>query len=135
MNTLFTTLLKQPRDLSERHQQRASKSNLEINALHAEIEERGFIVQLGVIDTPGFGDAIDNGDSWKTAVDYVEGKHEEFLMGESKAERTASTRKEDHRVHACIYFLFPSGGRCVGCLIFMDKGPAFDTTSLPLHTQ
>lgn len=110
MNTLFTTLLKHPRSYSNRHNNHTPSSTLEINALHAEVEERGFVVQLGVIDTPGFGDAIDNGDSWKTLVDFVESKHEDFLMGESKAERTATTRKEDHRVHACIYFLFPSGG-------------------------
>ena len=111
MNTLFTTLLKHPRSYANRHNNPTPSSTLEINALHAEVDERGFVVQLGVIDTPGFGDAIDNGDSWKTLVDFVESKHEDFLMGESKAERTATTRKEDHRVHACIYFLFPSGGR------------------------
>ena len=110
MNTLFTTLLKPPRDYSTRHNHETPPSTLEINALHAEVE-RGFVVQLGVIDTPGFGGAIDNTDSWKTLVDFVESKHEDFLMGESKAERLASARKEDHRVHACIYFLFPSGGR------------------------
>ena len=37
-----------------------------------EIEERGVKLRLTVVDTPGFGDAIDNSDSFQQIIKYID---------------------------------------------------------------
>ena len=37
-----------------------------------EIEERGVKLRLTVVDTPGFGDAIDNADSFQQIIKYID---------------------------------------------------------------
>ena len=44
-----------------------TKQTVKIDASTVEIEERGVKLRLTVVDTPGFGDAIDNTD-WYTTV-------------------------------------------------------------------
>lgn len=44
--------------------------NVKINAKTVEIEERGVKLRLTVVDTPGYGDAIDNADWWVDSKVY-----------------------------------------------------------------
>lgn len=37
----------------------------------AELEEKQFKVKLNVVDTPGFGDYVNNRDSWNPIVDFI----------------------------------------------------------------
>ncbi|XP_011629920.1 septin-7 isoform X2 [Pogonomyrmex barbatus] len=70
------------------------------------LKESGVNLTLTVVDTPGFGDAVDNSNCWVPVIDYIESKYEEFLNAESRV-----TRRQipDSRVHCCLYFVAPSG--------------------------
>ena len=45
---------------------------MELDANTVEIEERGVKLRLTVVDTPGFGDAIDNTDSFTQIIKYID---------------------------------------------------------------
>ena len=71
-------------------------------------------MQLTVVDTPGFGDNIDNTDSWNAVIQNIEAKFEDYLNAESRVNRTAV---QDTRVHCCLYFIAPTGNVC--CLRYL----------------
>ncbi|KAG0431998.1 hypothetical protein HPB47_021312 [Ixodes persulcatus] len=77
-----------------------------LDASTVEIEERGVKLRLTVVDTPGFGDAIDNTDCFKSIIQYIEDQFERFLCDESGLNRRNIT---DNRVHCCFYFISPFG--------------------------
>jgi len=60
-----------------------------------------------VIDTPGFGDSIDNSANNKRILDYIENQYKRFLAEESRVQRNA--KFQDTRVHTIVYFITPSG--------------------------
>ncbi|XP_061658516.1 septin-5-like isoform X20 [Syngnathoides biaculeatus] len=70
------------------------------------IEEKGVKLRLSIVDTPGFGDAVDNTRSWKHLEDYVEQQFEQFFRDESGLDRR---NIQDNRVHCCLYFISPYG--------------------------
>ncbi|XP_061606879.1 septin-5-like isoform X6 [Phyllopteryx taeniolatus] len=70
------------------------------------IEEKGVKLRLSVVDTPGFGDAVDNTRSWKHLEDYVERQFDQFFRDESGLDRR---NIRDNRVHCCLYFISPHG--------------------------
>lgn len=45
--------------------------DLVTDIIKAELEEKQFKVKLNVIDTPGFGDYVNNRDSWNPIVDFI----------------------------------------------------------------
>lgn len=69
-------------------------------------EADGTVISLTVVDTPGFGDKINNGANVETLVHYLETQFDEVLRQEALVCR--NPRFEDHRVHACLYFLPPT---------------------------
>lgn len=71
------------------------------------LKENGVNLTLTIVDTPGFGDAVDNSNCWQPIIDFVESKYEEFLNAESRVNRKAAP--SDTRVHCCLYFIAPSG--------------------------
>lgn len=71
------------------------------------LKEGGVNLTLTVVDTPGFGDAVDNSDCWNPVLNYVESQYEAFLEAETKTQRNPNM--PDSRVHACLYFIAPSG--------------------------
>ncbi|KAH3901783.1 related to Cell division control protein 3 [Saccharomycodes ludwigii] len=79
-----------------------------IKALSTEIEENGVKLKLTVIDTPGFGDSIDNSDSWKPIVKEIDSRFDQYLDAENRINRTPLGSREDPRVHACLYFIEPT---------------------------
>ncbi|XP_026670861.1 septin-7 isoform X3 [Ceratina calcarata] len=70
------------------------------------LKENGVNLTLTVVDTPGFGDAVDNSNCWVPVIEYIESKYEEFLNAESRVVRQ---QIPDSRVHCCLYFVAPSG--------------------------
>ena len=48
------------------------KRTVQIDSNTVEIEERGVKLRLTVVDTPGFGDAIDTTDSFKEIIKYID---------------------------------------------------------------
>ena len=79
---------------------------LQVETHHAVLEENGVRLDLTVVDTPGFGDAVDNTECWQPIIDYVDKQFEDYLEGETKVERV---EVPDTRVHACLYFIAPTG--------------------------
>ena len=63
-------------------------------------------LSLTVIDTPGFGDDVDNTSSWDNILRTVEMKLQDYLNAESRVLRRCEV--PDTRVHCCLYFLTPN---------------------------
>ncbi|GME90853.1 unnamed protein product [Ambrosiozyma monospora] len=77
-----------------------------IETVSADIEENNVKLGLTVIDCPGFGEDIDNTDSWKPIVDEINQRFDMYLDAEIKINRSTIV---DNRVHACLYFIEPTG--------------------------
>ncbi|XP_076373087.1 septin-7-like isoform X2 [Tachypleus tridentatus] len=71
------------------------------------LRENGVKLTLTIVDTPGFGDAVDNSQCWHPVLDYVESRYEDYLDAESRVHRTSIV---DMRVHCCLYFVSPGHG-------------------------
>ena len=68
--------------------------------------EDGVKLSLTVVDSPGYGDWVDNTDCWEPGLQYIERQFDKFLAEETRVERA---RLPDTRVHACLFFLPPNG--------------------------
>lgn len=104
VNSLFLTDLYPERNVPDASAK--VKQTVTLDASTVEIEERGVKLRLTVVDTPGFGDAIDNTDCFKSIIQYIEDQFERFLCDESGLNRRNIT---DNRVHCCFYFISPFG--------------------------
>ncbi|SAM04168.1 hypothetical protein [Absidia glauca] len=105
INTLFTTSIKDYKEPSKRHEKQLGRT-VEIEITKAELEEKSFKVKLNVIDTPGFGDYVNNYDSWSPIIEFLDDQHESYMRQEQQPSRNGII---DMRVHACLYFIRPSG--------------------------
>ena len=72
-----------------------------------ELDEEGTRVSLTIVDTPGFGDQIDNEASFGEIVGHLERQYDDILAEESRIKR--NPRFRDNRVHALLYFITPTG--------------------------
>uniref|UniRef100_A0A8C1HZD7 Septin 2 n=1 Tax=Cyprinus carpio carpio TaxID=630221 RepID=A0A8C1HZD7_CYPCA len=79
---------------------------VQIEASTVEIEERGVKLRLTVVDTPGYGDAINSQDCFNTIIAYIDDQFERYLHDESGLNRRHIV---DNRVHCCFYFISPLG--------------------------
>ncbi|KAI9154867.1 Septin [Paramyrothecium foliicola] len=77
------------------------------SAADLELEEEHTCVSLTIVDTPGFGDDIDNEASFAKIVGYLKKQHDDHLLEESRIKR--NPRFRDNRVHAMLYFITPTG--------------------------
>lgn len=105
VNTLFSTSVKSYADNKRRHAKQTSQT-VEIEVSKAELEERGFKIRLTVVDTPGFGDYVNNREAWTPIVEFIDDQHESYMIQEQQPHRG---EKIDMRVHACLYFIRPTG--------------------------
>ncbi|XP_055458925.1 neuronal-specific septin-3 isoform X4 [Psammomys obesus] len=80
---------------------------LDLAGEHRVIEEGGVKMKLTVIDTPGFGDQINNENCWEPIEKYINEQYEKFLKEEVNIAR--KKRIPDTRVHCCLYFISPTG--------------------------
>ncbi|SAM84443.1 probable cell division control protein CDC3 [Ustilago bromivora] len=104
INTLFNTTLYPRKEVPPPHQERPK--TVAIESISSDIEENGVRLRLNVVDTPGFGDYINNDESWKPIVDNIESRFDNYLEQENRVNRN---KLQDNRVHACIYFVQPTG--------------------------
>ncbi|KAJ2661476.1 Cell division control protein 11 [Coemansia sp. RSA 1200] len=72
-----------------------------------EMEEDGMKIILNIIDTPGFGDSIDNEGCFNQIQEYLEVQFDGVLAEENRIKR--NPKFKDSRVHALIYFITPTG--------------------------
>ncbi|XP_078415107.1 uncharacterized protein LOC144691007 isoform X3 [Cetorhinus maximus] len=80
---------------------------VELQTISHIIEEKGVKMNLTVIDTPGFGDQINNENCWEPIVKYINEQYEKYLREEININR--KKRIPDTRVHCCVYFVPPTG--------------------------
>ncbi|KAL9616403.1 MAG: hypothetical protein Q9160_008729 [Pyrenula sp. 1 TL-2023] len=77
------------------------------STVELEFDEEGTRISLTIVDTPGFGDLIDNEASFSEIVGYLERQYDDILAEESRIKR--NPRFRDNRVHALLYFITPTG--------------------------
>ncbi|CCK72358.1 septin CDC3 KNAG_0J02790 [Huiozyma naganishii CBS 8797] len=82
------------------------RNTVKIETQSKTIEENGVKLKLTLIDAAGFGDAIDNTDSWKPVLSEINSRFDHYLDQENRINRT---KIEDNRVHVCLYFIEPTG--------------------------
>ncbi|GAA6003878.1 hypothetical protein JCM10207_006448 [Rhodosporidiobolus poonsookiae] len=83
------------------------EEGIKINPVNVELEEDGVRISLTVVDTPGFGDQIDNEFTFNEIMGYLERQYDDILAEESRIKR--NPRFRDNRVHALLYFITPTG--------------------------
>ncbi|XP_048468688.1 septin-5-like isoform X3 [Rhincodon typus] len=104
VNSLFLTdLYKDKKFLNT--EERITQT-VDITKHSVEIEEKGVRLRLTIIDTPGFGDAINNQECWKPIADYIDQQFEQYFRDESGVNRKNIV---DNRIHCCLYFISPFG--------------------------
>uniref|UniRef100_UPI0037E8B111 septin-5-like n=1 Tax=Semicossyphus pulcher TaxID=241346 RepID=UPI0037E8B111 len=104
INSLFLTDLNKDRKVP--NAQERIDQTVDIVKHTVGIEEKGIKLRLSIIDTPGFGDAINNTESWKPIEDYIDQQFEQYFRDESGLNRR---NIQDNRVHCCLYFISPFG--------------------------
>lgn len=94
-----------------------------ITANRTVIVENGVRLRLNIVDTPGYGDQVNNEnwcvecfmvrcglmmcDSWDPIVKYIKDQHSAYLRKELTAMRDRYI--QDTRIHCCLYFISPTG--------------------------
>ncbi|CAG2168981.1 unnamed protein product, partial [Oppiella nova] len=83
-------------------------SAVDVTANYYDLQERNIKLKLGLIESKGFGDQINKGDSYKSVVEYIDQQFERYLQEELKIHRNQSP-VNDTRVHICLYMISPVG--------------------------
>ncbi|XP_034396321.1 neuronal-specific septin-3 isoform X2 [Cyclopterus lumpus] len=107
VNTLFKSKVSR-KSCTPNYEEKISKT-VKLHSVSHVIEEKGVKMKLTVIDTPGFGDQINNDNCWEPIVKHVNEQYEKYLREELHINR--KRRIPDSRVHCCIYFLPATGHR------------------------
>lgn len=81
---------------------------VELRTCTKDVAEGGIRVKLRLVETAGFGDQLDKDKSAKVIVDYLESQFETYLQEELKPRRMLQYFN-DSRIHACLYFISPTG--------------------------
>ncbi|XP_051987385.1 neuronal-specific septin-3-like isoform X3 [Xyrauchen texanus] len=105
VNTLFKSKVSR-KSCTPNYEEKISKT-VHLQSVSHIIEEKGVKMKLTVIDTPGFGDQINNGNCWEPIVKYVDEQYDKYLKEELNINR--KRRIPDTRVHCCVYFLPATG--------------------------
>ncbi|XP_056309520.1 neuronal-specific septin-3 isoform X2 [Danio aesculapii] len=105
VNTLFKSKVSR-KSCTPNYEEKISKT-VHLQSVSHIIEEKGVKMKLTVIDTPGFGDQINNENCWEPIVKYVNEQYEKYLKEELNVNR--KRRIPDSRVHCCVYFLPATG--------------------------
>ncbi|XP_060774557.1 septin 9b isoform X1 [Neoarius graeffei] len=105
INTLFKSKVSR-RSVMPSSEERIPQT-IEIKSISHDIEEKGVRMKLTVIDTPGFGDQINNENCWMPIMKFINEQYEAFLQEEVNISR--KKKIPDTRVHCCIYFIPPTG--------------------------
>ncbi|KAG5856650.1 hypothetical protein ANANG_G00010160 [Anguilla anguilla] len=103
INSLFLTDLYSPEYPGPSHR---IKKTVQVEQSKVLVKEGGVQLLLTIVDTPGFGDAVDNSNCWQPVIDHIDSKFEDYLNSESRVNRR---QMPDNRVHCCLYFIAPSG--------------------------
>lgn len=108
VNTLFNKEVLPHRDEPEETADDDSDGQqaVQIENYNAEVDEDGVKLKLNIITAPGFGESLNNTDSWKPIVEEINSRFDSYLEAESRVNRSSVA---DNRVHALLYFIEPTG--------------------------
>lgn len=109
VNTLCGKRVLQSKDTDDDPERAHIEDGIRIKPITVELEldEEGTRISLTIVDTPGFGDQIDNDASFAEIVGHLERQYDDILAEESRIKR--NPRFRDNRVHALLYFITPTG--------------------------
>jgi len=85
----------------------AVRKTTEILAVSHVIVENGVRLRLNIVDTPGYGDQVNNEGCWDPIIKYIKDQHSAYLRKELTAMRDRYI--QDTRIHCCLYFINPTG--------------------------
>ncbi|KAF2863926.1 cell division control protein 10 [Piedraia hortae CBS 480.64] len=105
INTLFASQLAKSHGRLEA--QEAIRQTTDISLTSHVIEENGVTLRLNIVDTPGFGDHVNNDRCWEPITRYIKDQHSTYLRKELSAHRDRHI--PDTRIHCCLYFISPTG--------------------------
>lgn len=105
VNTLFSSKLTSSN--GRKTPEEPIEKTTEIKVSHHSLVENNVRLNINVIDTPGFGDQINNEKCWDPLVKYVKEQHSQYLRKELTAQREKYL--PDTRVHCILYFIPPNG--------------------------
>ncbi|KAL5532761.1 CDC10 [Sanghuangporus sanghuang] len=83
------------------------RQTTEIQAVSHVITENGVRLRLNIVDTPGYGDMVNNENCWDPIIKYIKDQHSAYLRKELTAVRDRYI--VDTRIHCCLYFVNPTG--------------------------
>ncbi|KAK3558668.1 hypothetical protein QTP86_023214, partial [Hemibagrus guttatus] len=101
MNTLFNTIF-------ENEEASHYESGVYLCPRTYELHESNVELKLTIVNTIGFGDQVNKEESYKPITDYIDAQFENFLQEELKIKRSLFNY-HDTRIHACLYFISPTG--------------------------
>nr|CAH0110164.1 unnamed protein product [Daphnia galeata] len=104
VNTLFLTDLYQDRVIPPVEERLTKTTAIQVRT--ADIEEMGIKLRLTIVDTPGFGDALNSEETCQALSDYIDVQFKKYFQDESGLHRKSIV---DNRVHCCLYFIPPYG--------------------------
>ncbi|XP_027993589.2 LOW QUALITY PROTEIN: septin-9-like [Eptesicus fuscus] len=106
INTLFKSKISCKSVQPPSSEERIPKT-IEIKFITQDIEEKGVHVKLMVIDTPGFGDHINNENCWQPIMKFISDQYKKYLQEEVNINQKKHI--PDTRVHCCLYFIPTTG--------------------------
>lgn len=80
-------------------------STTDIRVSSHSLLENNVRLNINIIDTPGFGDQLNNTNAWEPLVKYIKEQHSQYLRKELTA--TREPHIPDSRVHCILYFIPP----------------------------
>ncbi|KAM5180076.1 septin-10 isoform 1-T1 [Mantella aurantiaca] len=101
INTLFNTNF-------EEHESTHFEPSVKLKSQTYDLQESNVRLKLTIVNTVGFGDQINKDDSYMPIVDYIDTQFEAYLQEELKIKRLLY-KYHDTRIHACLYFVAPTG--------------------------
>uniref|UniRef100_V9KB54 Septin n=1 Tax=Callorhinchus milii TaxID=7868 RepID=V9KB54_CALMI len=101
MDTLFNTSF-------ENNESSHYENQVKLKSQTYELQESTARLKLTIVNSVGFGDQINKEDSYKPVVDYIDAQFEAYLQEELKIKRSLYNY-HDTRIHACLYFISPTG--------------------------
>lgn len=107
VNTLFAATLTQSHGRTRAEDPIARTPEIVVNT-HS-VVENGVKLNLTIIDTPGYGDQVNNDNCWEPAIKYIKDQQAFHLRKELTAAR--DTHIHDTRVHCVIFCIEPTGHR------------------------
>ncbi|CAI5793528.1 septin-6 isoform X1 [Podarcis lilfordi] len=101
MDTLFNTKF-------EGEPASHSQPGVQLKSSTYDLQESNVHLKLTIVSTVGFGDQINKEDSYKSIVEFIDAQFESYLQEELKIKRVLHNY-HDSRIHACLYFIAPTG--------------------------